>query len=175
MRILIRLAPVVALAGLVFGCLRSEQSAGEVGLVVGKLAPEVTGHDLEGQPVKLSELHGKVVLLDFFQTPCPPCKVMHTYERALVEQYKGRPFEILGVNCDPHLSTVRHSSEKEGITWRTVWDGKGGSNFMLWGVDKTPTIFLLDQQGVIRYKSFGPPSSLQVLEKQINQLLQETS
>ncbi len=165
---------VLMLGVIVIGCMRSEHSSSEVGLAVGKLAPEVSGQDLDGLLVKLSELHGKVVLLDFWQTPCPPCRVMHTYERALVEQFKGRPLVVLGVNCDPYPSTLRETSAKEGITWQTIWDGPGGRNFSLWGIKSTPTIFLVDRQGVIRFTSQGPPTR-QVLEKQINQLLQETS
>lgn len=174
MRSLIQLALLPVLGILLIGCMRSEQSSSDVGLVVGKVAPEVSGRDHDGKPIKLSELQGKVVLLDFWQTFCPPCRVMHARERALVEQYKGRPFVVLGVNCDPTLGMLRESSAKENLTWHCVWDGAGGPNFSLWGVRQTPTVFLLDQQGVIRFKSVGPPDP-QVLEKQIIQLLQEIS
>jgi len=68
MRILTRLTPVVLLAGILAGCMHSEQSSGDVGLVEGKLAPNLSGRDTEGYSVKLSDFRGKVVLIDFWQT-----------------------------------------------------------------------------------------------------------
>jgi hypothetical protein len=101
-----------------------------------------------------------------------PCRVMHTYERSLVEQYRGRPFAILGVNGDPNKETLRLAREKDGLTWDSVWDGPGGPNTLQWSIKGYPTVFLLDQNGVIRFKNLGPPSR-KVLEEQINILLQE--
>jgi len=97
---------------------------------------------------------------------------MHTYERSLVEQYRGRPFAILGVNGDLDRETFRLTREKERLAWDSVWDGRGCPNALLWGIQGYPTVFLLDQQGVIRFQSLGPPSR-QALEKQIDILLQE--
>jgi len=97
---------------------------------------------------------------------------MHTYERSLVEQYRGRPFAILGVNGDPDRETLRLTREKEGLNWDSVWDGPGGPNALFLGIQGYPTVFLLDHQGVIRFQSLGPPSR-QVLQEQINILLHE--
>jgi len=98
---------------------------------------------------------------------------MHTYERSLVKEFKGRPFVVLGVNRDQDLEQAHYSAAK--LTWRTLWDGPGGPNFRLWNVQGTPMIYLVDRQGMIRWKQTGPPHTQQVLEEQINQLLQETN
>src|SRR4051812_36213730 len=117
MRRLTRLAPLVPVFLFLAGCMRSELAAGETGLPLGKIAPDITGRDADGLPIKLSDFRGKVVLLDFSQTHCPPCRAMHTCERALVEQYKGRPFGVLEINCDPALDMLRASIAREKISW----------------------------------------------------------
>ncbi len=174
MRGLIRLAPLV-LVSILAGCGQSEQPAGDGTLPVGKPAPEINGHDADMLPIKLGDLRGQVVLLDFWQTYCPPCKVMHKYERALVQRYKGRPFTVLGVNCDPDINLLRSSISREEISWRCVWDGQGGTAFSLWEVQATPTIFLVDPKGAIRYKNLGPPERREVLEQLIDKLLKDAS
>ncbi len=99
---------------------------------------------------------------------------MHTCERSLVEQYQGRPFVVLGVNGDQDRRMLQLVRDEEKPSWRSVWDGPGGPNGQRWGVECYPTLFLLDQHGVIRFKSVGAPSR-QVLEQWINTLLKETS
>ena len=68
MRILTRLAPVMLLAGILAGCMHSEQASGDVGLAAGQLAPNLSGRDTEGLSVKLSDFRGQVVLIDFWTT-----------------------------------------------------------------------------------------------------------
>jgi AhpC/TSA family len=68
MRTLRTLAPLLALGCVLVGCIHPQQRAGEIGVTVGKRAPEVEGRDANGLQVKLSGLRGKVVLLDFWQS-----------------------------------------------------------------------------------------------------------
>ena len=67
---------------------------------VGRPAPEITGVDLNGQPLSLSEYRGRVVLLNFWATWCFPCMKLIPHEQELVARFQGEPFEIIGVNCD---------------------------------------------------------------------------
>jgi hypothetical protein len=99
---------------------------------------------------------------------------MHTCERSLVEQYQGRPFAILGVNGDQDRERLHLAEVKEKLNWESVWDGPNGPTAKHWDIEGTPTVFLLDQRGVIRFKSFGAPSQ-QELQRRINLLLQEPS
>jgi hypothetical protein len=98
--------------------------------------------------------------------------VMHTYERSLVEQYRGQSFVVLGVNADPDRQTYLVSRQKENQNWRSILDGQSGPNTLRWGIEGFPTVFLLDRRGAIRYKCLGPPTR-QLLEQQINILLKE--
>src|SRR5689334_8467973 len=99
---------------------------------------------------------------------------MHTYERSLVQKFAGRPFVVVGVNGDPDLETLRQTLEKDHVTWRSWCDGRGGPITHSWGIRGFPTVFLIDQRGVIRLKSLGPPRR-EELERQIALLLEEAS
>src|SRR5262249_39664337 len=78
------------------GCWMSESVAPLSGNITA-VAPQLAGEDLEGHPVDLKSLRGKVVLVDFWQTNCAPCKVFHATERALMERFGDRGLAILGV------------------------------------------------------------------------------
>ena len=78
---------------------------------------------------------------------------MIPHERSLVEKLKDRPFALVGMNSDPK-PTLRAAMASEKITWRSFWDGggTGGPIATRWNVHSWPTIYILDADGVIRYK-----------------------
>jgi thiol-disulfide isomerase/thioredoxin len=123
-------------------------------LAVGQVPPDIQGDDTYGKPMKLTEYRGKVVVLVFWGTWCGPCMGLVPHEKALVERFKGRPFALLGINSDSDRAKLRATMEKEGIDWRSWWDGGkiGGPIAARWDVKVWPTIVVLDEKGVIRYK-----------------------
>jgi hypothetical protein len=96
---------------------------------------------------------------------------MYPHERSLVKRLADKPFALLGVNSDPDKEDLRKVFVKEGITWRSFWDGGStdGPISRAWNVRSWPTVYVLDAKGVIRYKDVrGEP-----LEKAIDALLEE--
>ena len=81
---------------------------------------------------------------------------MLPHERSLVARMEGRPFALLGVNCDEERETVQRVSFRDHITWRNWWNG-GGSFTKVYGVHGLPATFVLDADGVIRYRN--PPGA----------------
>jgi len=79
---------------------------------------------------------------------------MYPHERSLVTQYENAPFTIVGINSDDSLEALEKVMEKENITWPSFFDGggTGGPIATQWGVRGWPTVFVLDHEGVIRYK-----------------------
>lgn len=79
---------------------------------------------------------------------------MYPHERSLVKRLAGEPFALVGVNSDPK-DRLRKAMEENDITWRSFWDGgnTGGPIASKWNVTGWPTIYVLDAQGVIRYKN----------------------
>ena len=83
---------------------------------------------------------------------------MYPHERSLVEKYKDAPFAIVGVNSDDDREKLKPVLEKERITWRSFWNGEEGTRGPIsseWNVKGWPTIYVVDAQGIIRYKSVG--------------------
>src|SRR5207244_146319 len=76
-------------------------------LAVGKNAPEAEAEDLAGKPVKLSAYKGKVVVIDFWATWCPPCKAMIPHERELVQKNADKPFVFISISADEKKDTLK--------------------------------------------------------------------
>ncbi len=133
-------------------------------LSVGKPAPEITGEDTDAEPFKLSEYRGKVVYLTFWAEWSESCRAMLPLERSLVERMQGKPFVLLGVNGDSDVDKLRELMKRENITWRSWCDGGGSASTpgpiaRQFKVSVWPTIYLVDQHGVIRHKFLGNPRS----------------
>lgn len=80
---------------------------------------------------------------------------MYPHERSLVEKLANRPFALVGVNSDESPEVLEKAMARESITWPSFFDGggTGGPIATQWGVSGWPTIYVIDQAGVIRYKN----------------------
>ena len=124
-------------------------------LQVGMTVPEIEGEDLDGIPFKLSDYRGKVVMLDFWGHWCPPCRAMYGHEQELTQNLSDQPFVLLGVNSDAKKQTAIDAVRSENLSWRHFWNGPRGTRGPIskqWNVEGWPTVYLIDQHGVIRYK-----------------------
>lgn len=128
-------------------------------LNVGQVAPDISGKDFDGIEFKLSDYRGKVVMLDFWGQWCPPCRAMYPHERDLVKQLAGKPFVLIGVNSDRRLEYAKKATVEENLVWRNFWNGptgRVGNIAQQWNVSAWPTVYLIDEEGVIQYKEvFG--------------------
>ncbi len=80
---------------------------------------------------------------------------MFPHERSLVKQLADKPFVLIGVNSDKDLDMIRETVKEKNITWRSFWngpEGTGGPISKAWNVSGWPTIYVMDAEGVIRYK-----------------------
>ena len=82
---------------------------------------------------------------------------MYPHERSLVKRLADKPFAIVGVNSDADREKIQETLVKESITWRSFWNGgsTGGPISKAWNVSGWPTIYLIDHEGVIRWKGHG--------------------
>jgi len=96
---------------------------------------------------------------------------MYPHERSLVKRLANKPFALIGVNSDSDREKIKEIMKKEGITWRSFWNGGGtrGPISTAWNVSGWPTIYVLDAKGVIRFKDVRGEE----LDKAIDSLLAE--
>lgn len=147
-------------------------------LTVGKIAPDISGEDIQGHELRLSAFRGKIVMLSFWASWCGPCMQMVPHERTMVQRLKGRPFVLVGVNGDGVQADAKRAVEKENMTWPSFWNGKDGAEGQIpttWNVHSWPTVFILDAKGTIRLKAegYGGKRSDSVLDEAVDQLLSE--
>jgi thiol-disulfide isomerase/thioredoxin len=122
---------------------------------IGSPAPETVCHDLNGKEVKLSDLRGKVVVLDFWATWCGYCIKMIPDTTKLAEKMSGRPLAIVSISADAKQDTVTEFLKKTKMPWTHWWDGQNGPAVRLWGITGYPTVFVVDHKGIIRHKQIG--------------------
>jgi hypothetical protein len=83
---------------------------------------------------------------------------------------QGRPFVLLGVNCDQEMETLQQVSFREHLTWPNWWNGGSGGPFTArYGVDRFPTTFVLDANGIIRYRNLRGSDLEQAVESLVRE------
>ena len=122
----------------------------------GHLAPDFTLKTLDGKTARLSELRGKkVVLINFWATWCPPCRLEMPTMQKIYTEYKGKGFEVLAVNIEPDAKEEISEFMKElRLTFPVLLDPdmKVTRKYRLIGL---PVSLLIDRQGIIRSKDIG--------------------
>jgi len=141
-------------------------------LSVGKTPPNVESRNLDGEKVQLKDYKGKVVMLDMWATWCGPCKSMIPHEREMATKHKDDPFALISVSGDEEKSTLKKFLEKTKMPWVHWWDGPEGKIIKGWNIQAFPTIYILDAEGVIRYKFVGVPPNKE-LDGAVDKLLAE--
>ena len=98
---------------------------------------------------------------------------MYDHERSLVQQYEGQPFALIGVNSDDKRS-VAGIQQKKNLTWRSFLDGStGGPISRSWGIRGWPTIYVIDDRGVIRAMNKRGSELDKVLEALVEEAKQQ--
>ena len=144
----------------------------------GPLAPEVGGIVawINSEPLTLEELRGSVVLVDFWTYTCVNCIRTFPFLKLWHSRYADDGLVILGIhapefNFEKKLDNVVEATQEHGIAWPVALD----NNFVTWRNYSNrywPAKYLVDQDGVIRYKHFGEGSYAETEEK-IRELLEE--
>ncbi|NIJ51116.1 TlpA disulfide reductase family protein [Dyadobacter arcticus] len=139
------------------------------GLAVGEVAPDFTLNSPEGQPVALSSLRGKFVLIDFWASWCGPCRMENPNVVRMYDKFKDKGFDIYGVSLDDNEKAWKTAISRDNLKWQH------GSELKKWksgvaqayGVNAIPATFLIDKDGKIIAKDLRGPA----LESKLTELL----
>ena len=135
-------------------------------------APDFTVTALDGKEIRLSALKGKVVMLDFWATWCPPCKAEIPHFIELQNAYGPKGLEIIGLSVDQEgPEVVRAFVREHGVNYAMAMAGQDLVQ-RYGGIRGIPTTFLVDKEGRVAKKLVGYQDK-QVFESQIRVLLDE--
>jgi thiol-disulfide isomerase/thioredoxin len=106
---------------------------------------------IDGRPVDLAKMRGKVVLIDFWATWCPPCRHIAPDVVGLYQKYHSKGLEVIGVSVDSDKDGLLDAVKKEGLVWPQYCDYKGADNEVAakYGIEQFPTLFLVNKKGVV--------------------------
>lgn len=143
---------------------------------VGFLAPDFT-LDLLGseERVTLSDLRGKVVLVNIWASWCPPCRAEMPAINRVYQEYEAQGFEVLAVNTtyQDNLADAKAFAQTLGLTFPMLLDrtGEVSQSYLLRGL---PSSYFIDREGIIRYVVVGGPMSETLILTKIQELLEFT-
>ncbi|MEB2781166.1 TlpA disulfide reductase family protein [Algoriphagus sp. C2-6-M1] len=129
-------------------------------LSMGQLAPEIELPNPEGEIMKLSDLRGKYVMIDFWAAWCKPCREENPNVVKLYNEYKDQGFEVFGVSLDRTKEAWVDAIAEDGLTWTQVSDLKyfNSAAAELYQIDAIPATYLIDPDGKIIGKDLRGPS-----------------
>jgi thiol-disulfide isomerase/thioredoxin len=120
----------------------------------GGATPPLALNDLDGNSHKLENYRGKVVLINFWATWCPPCRAEMPSMQRLKEAMAGKPFVILSVDMGETESDVKEFLKNVKVDFPILMD-KDGKALKAWKVFAFPTSYVIDAKGKIRYGLHG--------------------
>lgn len=158
------------------GCVEQEANEQEVAKKVVleekefEAAPDFTLGTIDGEELALSEFKGKVIILNFFATWCPPCRRKIPGFIELYNRYRDQGLEIIGVSVDRDKGALISFVRNQKINYSIVLAGKSKITEDYGGIRGIPTTFIIDQELKIRSKHIGY-RPMGVFEEEIKGLL----
>jgi len=137
------------------GTLESTQVDRNVGLAVGNKAPEFSGATLDDRTISLSDLSGKLVVVNVFGSWCGPCRVETPHLVEIYNEIDREQVEFVGINLQETRQAVTSFQEEFSIDYPLLLN-EGGEITNIYQPIGLPTTWFIDQEGIIRFTFTGP-------------------
>ena len=140
---------------------------------VGAMAPNFASKSDSGRNVRLSELRGQVVLINFWASWCSPCRQELPLLNKIYTQYRAAGFMLLAVNVDDNRKDAEAMLKRLELRFPTLFDD-AKAVAKLYGVDTMPATLVIDRDGRVRYVHRGYYEGYEKkYEQQVRELLKE--
>ena len=139
----------------------------------GVVAPDFASKSDSGRNVRLSELRGQVVVINFWASWCSPCRQELPLLNKIYAQYRAAGFMLLAVNVDDNRKDAEAMLKRLDLHFPTLFDGNK-TVAKLYGVDTMPATLVIDRDGRVRYVHRGYYDGYErKYEQQVRELLRE--
>jgi peroxiredoxin len=122
---------------------------------VGQPAPDFALPDLEGRIFRLSEQRGKVVLINFWASWCPPCVEEMPSLLKLHQELEGQGLEVVAVSVDDTLDIIKEFKQEHGLSF-TILHDEGAKVSHQYQTFMYPESYVVDVEGILKWKVVGP-------------------
>jgi cytochrome c biogenesis protein CcmG/thiol:disulfide interchange protein DsbE len=154
-------APVVLLLG--YGLTRDPRSIASP--LPGRAAPEFALAELDAtQPISLSSLRGNVVVVNFWASWCIPCRVEHPVLLEATRKYEPKGVKFIGIAYNDKPEDSKRWLDELGKAYPSLVD-PGARTAIDYGVTGVPETFILNKQGIVAFKKFGPLTTTEITQK----------
>lgn len=127
-------------------------------------ANDFTLLDLDKNEVSLSDYKGKIVLINFWATWCPPCRLEIPGFIEVNNLYKSKNVQFVGVSVDTDIKALEDFVEDFGINYPTLIDGTIDNISPVWGIRAIPTTFILNENGEVMFRNVGMMTKDQLIK-----------
>jgi len=140
----------------------------------GFLAPDFELATSSGEIIRLSELRGKAIILNFWASWCPPCRAEMPAIEAVHQAYQDKGLVVLGINAtnQDQVTQVNEYTDNMELTFQILFDTSGIAQD-LYAVSALPSTFFIDREGMIREVIIGGPMAEALLQIHTESILVE--
>jgi cytochrome c biogenesis protein CcmG/thiol:disulfide interchange protein DsbE len=130
------------------------QQANQSQATVGKPAPDFSGTDLDGRPVKLADYRGHPLVLNFWASWCGPCRAEEPGLIATAKAYASKGVKVLGVTVRDNLEQARIYRDEFKMPYRSLFDQAARLGYA-YQIDAPPSSVFIDANGIVQFKITG--------------------
>jgi len=142
---------------------------------IGKRAPDFQFESPDGQAASLGDLRGKPVLINFWDTRCPPCVYEMPFIQGIYEEWSDKGLVVLAINTGESSSKVRRFLQSHSLSFPVLLDANLdvalGYNVLRYNKIYIPTTFFIDKDGIIQGMKVGAFSSKAEIEKNLGKII----